>query len=779
MKERILIKQAATAFIIVLSIICPAVPASAKVKSKTAKIPAKCSGAWTGNVRYTKTYSRTDSKVTKRVSMRGEDNWNFEMKADYSASVAVVEAPERNGTNIGKARVEYHMTSIDKTTAREENSCDKGKTFQVMGGVFLKKSETKANAGGLEANVTVGVNDNGTYGVSIGIPDTRGETTGSESATYHGQCKAKESKNVAYPSTEVKVDGHSMTSNGTHRIEPTDPNRISGTSTQSGFGVTETISWNLERCGAPLRISNLKFEDMRYPVWNDWKEIDDTRGTIDGNFVRIKATVLNETGESKYADLRLKETYKGDKWNGARPDAPLSDNVASVRVDPGSESEVEFIWDSSGFAWFDDGRPRLLQRIKAELEENGKVIDEETRNLKVAPRPLVLVHGLWSNWTAFAIWQNLLTMSHSYDWKAYPVGEKPEHGLLNVGGEFLSTTPTASIGDNARQLENYIEFAQKDRNAWHVDLVAHSMGGLVSRYYISQIMNNNSEDGKPRVSRLFMLGTPNLGSPCADVMNVVFETLQKNVEAVRQMRQDYVDGFNRVNTQRKGVKFSALAGNPLPNMCKQIVWNDGVVSVPSAKWVVTGDNDVQKAFIKDTAESDKTHNALMGTGVFYSFVKPRLVIGPKGDHAPAVPEMPTTIGGNDNSSFFVNVSYGNRVSANPLADFRPDFAKAVKLAPKSSVDIDVPVSAAPDLGVTFMALSDVSVTLLDQNGRIVGKNLAGTPEASGWFRSIYVDEKVTAGTWKLRLENTSDRELEAVFGTWNGALRATNSSVSE
>jgi hypothetical protein len=90
-------------------------------------------------------------------------------------------------------------------------------------------------------------------------------------------------------------------------------------------------------------------------------------------------------------------------------------------------------------------------------------------------------------------------------------------------------------------------------------------------------MKNNSEDGRPRVSHLIMLGTPNLGSPCADVMNVAFEMLGKNVEAVRQLRQDQVANFNTVNKLRKGVKFSALAGNPLPTMCKEVVWNDGVV----------------------------------------------------------------------------------------------------------------------------------------------------------------------------------------------------------
>jgi pimeloyl-ACP methyl ester carboxylesterase len=95
----------------------------------------------------------------------------------------------------------------------------------------------------------------------------------------------------------------------------------------------------------------------------------------------------------------------------------------SVNLKGGEQREVEMVWDSSGYAWFDDGRPRLVQRIKAELEESGKKSDELTKNLKVAPKPLVLVHGLWSNWKAWESWQNILTTSHSYDWKAYAVGE--------------------------------------------------------------------------------------------------------------------------------------------------------------------------------------------------------------------------------------------------------------------------------------------------------------------------------------------------------------------
>ncbi|HEX9960965.1 MAG TPA: hypothetical protein VGB00_08535, partial [Pyrinomonadaceae bacterium] len=37
------------------------------------KAAPKCSGAWTGNVTYTRTQTMTDSKTVKRVSTRGED----------------------------------------------------------------------------------------------------------------------------------------------------------------------------------------------------------------------------------------------------------------------------------------------------------------------------------------------------------------------------------------------------------------------------------------------------------------------------------------------------------------------------------------------------------------------------------------------------------------------------------------------------------------------------------------------------------------------------------
>lgn len=725
-----------------------------QVASSKAPAAAKCSGAWTGMVTYSRTQSMSDNKTVERVSGRGRDTRKWEMKYDYKARVSVVESADRAGNSDGRATVTHSFTSNETVDAVEKNSCDRGKTWQDMRGTSKSNTQTKASEK-TNANVHVGLNADGTYSVSVGIPPVKGETTGSQSSEYSGQCTKKEGKSLSMPPTQTSVDGNSLTTDGTDKVDPKDANRLSGSYSKTWENVTETITWNLQRCGGDLRIVDIKFEDMKFPEWNAWREISEQQSTVDGNLVKITATVLNTSPEEKYADVRFKETYKGDKWDGARPDSPLKDDVVSVKVPAREEKEVELMWDSSGYSWYDDGRPRYVQRIKTELEENGKKIDERTENLKVAPKPLVLVHGLWSNWKAWESWQNILTTSHSYDWKAFPVGEKVERGRMNTGGSFMSTDPTNSIGENARELEKYIKYAQEDRNAWHVDIVAHSMGGLISRYYISQMMPPNYQDGRPQVSKLVMLGTPNQGSPCADYMNGAFEMLGKNVEAVRQLRTDYVAGFNRINTQRKGVKFSALAGEVLPTICYATDWNDGVVTVPSAIWNVA-----------DNARSKSLHTDLTGTSDFSSFVKPRLAIGPKGNHAPDV-QVPAT-GLADVYGTSVDRFYGATDRSQAFALAQPPavlWAKEVRLTAKQSVVVDVPVTAGPNFGVVFMAPPGVSVTLLDASGAVVGTNLAGTPEAAAWFRSIFVDRQVKAGTWKLKVENTEDLDVNAFLAT--------------
>lgn len=566
-----------------------------------------------------------DSKVVQRVSSRGEDKKTFDMKYEYNAEVAVTADKSRPGQSQGKASVSMLSTSTDKTAAKELNSCDRGKTWKEMKGDF--SSETKTTGTGKpDANVHVGISADGTYSVSVGVPPIRGQVSGETKSSFSGQCTPKKGETHTSAPTETGIDGNSLTSDGTHRVDPKDPNKLSGSYTRVWQNVVETITWNLERCGAPLRLTDLKFEDMKFPNWNDWQEISEQRGTVDGNLVKMRAKILNESDEARYAEVVFKETFKGDKWDGARPDAPINDHIVSVRLDPGEVRDVEAIWDTSGYSWYDDGRPRMVQRIKAELKENDKLVDDMTKNVKVAPKPVMLVHGLKSNWKMWESWQNILTTSHSYDWKAFPVGEKPEKGQLHTG-DFATSgeRPPVTVMQNAAALKSYIEYAQTDRNAWHVDVVAHSTGGQIARNYINDLMEP-MPDGKPQIAHLLMLGTPNLGSQCADLLY-----LATGEHAMYQATTKYAEGFNNVNRNRKGVKFSALAGDAMPTICKGLSWGDGFVTVESALWNVT-----------DTAKTKSNHLDLNGTSDFSSFVKPRLAIGPKGNHMPDMPTIPVT-----------------------------------------------------------------------------------------------------------------------------------------
>ena len=75
---------------------------------------------------------------------------------------------------------------------------------------------------------------------------------------------------------------------------------------------------------------------------------------------------------------------------------------------------------------------------------------------------------------------------------------------------------------SARALHRLIEQVQRDYGdpALRVDLVAHSMGGLIARYYLRfgtrDVLDGNPQqvamDGAAHVRKLVLLGTPNLGS---------------------------------------------------------------------------------------------------------------------------------------------------------------------------------------------------------------------------------------------------------------------------
>ena len=88
--------------------------------------------------------------------------------------------------------------------------------------------------------------------------------------------------------------------------------------------------------------------------------------------------------------------------------------------------------------------------------------------------------------------------------------------VLTFDYENLHTT----IEENAQLLKQRLESVGLGANhGKELHIVAHSMGGLVSRWFIEQ------EDGNQIVQHLVMLGTPNAGSPWSTVQEMTFALL--------------------------------------------------------------------------------------------------------------------------------------------------------------------------------------------------------------------------------------------------------------
>ncbi len=106
--------------------------------------------------------------------------------------------------------------------------------------------------------------------------------------------------------------------------------------------------------------------------------------------------------------------------------------------------------------------------------------------------PVVFVHGYLHNrsaWVKYFRWLRREGYSHLL--------------AIDLRGKFNS------IETYARQLSREIEELTRNCGAEKVDIVAHSMGGLVSRYYIQKL------GGDKKVRKLVTLGTPHNGTKVA------------------------------------------------------------------------------------------------------------------------------------------------------------------------------------------------------------------------------------------------------------------------
>jgi len=138
------------------------------------------------------------------------------------------------------------------------------------------------------------------------------------------------------------------------------------------------------------------------------------------------------------------------------------------------------------------------------------------REVQVVRPPVVFIHGIWSSKTAMVPMRRSLINS----------GEYPARHTLSVDYGTPPRKSTQDIRQSAKVLADGVdrlleELEREGIKVSRVDIVAHSMGGLIARYYIlNGYMDARGQVVGPgqaaRVRKLITLDTPHAGSHVAD-----------------------------------------------------------------------------------------------------------------------------------------------------------------------------------------------------------------------------------------------------------------------
>ena len=141
-------------------------------------------------------------------------------------------------------------------------------------------------------------------------------------------------------------------------------------------------------------------------------------------------------------------------------------------------------------------QPNNPYYISLVLEKDGQEVARSGDHKIWVGRPVILLHGLWSTkekMETHKIYRDLNT-------RFYTMAIEYNGGWSNGFGD---------IKQYALNLSKEIDAIKGYTNAEKVDIVAHSMGGLVARWYIQKWNKND-------VGKLIMIGTPNHGSELAN-----------------------------------------------------------------------------------------------------------------------------------------------------------------------------------------------------------------------------------------------------------------------
>ncbi|MGE5375732.1 MAG: lipase family alpha/beta hydrolase [Bacteroidota bacterium] len=461
-----------------------------------------------------------------------------------------------------------------------------------------------------------------------------------------------------------------------------------------------------------------------------------TTQITDGDTVRIQVTLYQPVQATQNISFTL------DGASAVLGSCTLPAGKTSCTTDP---------FPSLGWYWTPEEVSQSVRMVNA-LSEQGQPPLGSSAPIHVKPRPVVMVHGFISNWQT---WQHYLGPDGflaSIGLQGFAVGDGQVPGLLNTGVITNPAGQTNTLAQNAQILGEYIGGVKHKTGAEMVDLVVHSMGGIISRYYIDRVMKDRD------VAQLIMLGSPMGGSDCS----VLPAALGFYLPASLEIRESYMRGvFNQQITHRKGIEFHDLGGTAINDAFKSPcteVPNDTVVSFESIN-----------AIPLQSSKEDVIHSELTLSGTaFNQYVKP-LLQKPAGsfvsqpDPTPAAP------------------------TESPL-----EFTRVYKGHVDAGGSTELTINIEPDVAVASFALYDASrsvdTIVRGASGNIIELN----PEKNSFLKvddpssMVYLGygfDQPKPGPWKVTVQATDSTPVNgtdfaiSVYFAGGAKLQAGSSSL--
>ena len=280
---------------------------------------------------------------------------------------------------------------------------------------------------------------------------------------------------------------------------------------------------------------------------------------VDGNRVQLRVKLAAVENSATKIDF-------------GSPD--LSKPLASCTVQAGTDGCETLPFAALGWYWSPDGSAAPQRTVIASVTEGQQI---GSLSVSIAPRPVVMVHGFNAD---YATWTNYLGPGGylaTLGLPGFAVGDGQVPGVMETGSLKDPLKRTNTIAQNAVILGEYVDHVREKTGAEKVDLLVHSMGGIISRYYIDRVMTERD------VAQLIILGSPMGGSACA----ILPASLGMMLPATLEIQPSYMmNVFNQQIVHRKGVPFDALAGTkllePVASPCTPVP-SDVVVTLDSAK----------------------------------------------------------------------------------------------------------------------------------------------------------------------------------------------------